>query len=125
MINEQQAAHLVAINILLSEAYHHYFTLSDGYCKSSEGHVSVGFGNYWERADKDPAALEVHISSYVFGPNRNNTYASTGEALEAVQEWHRIEMGTVYDENGDWVSRPDGPDGAERRADADYRWDDA
>lgn len=105
MLTEQQIRDLDNINDLLREAYEHYFEYSDGYCKSSEGYVSVSFGNFWDRSTVESAddglPVEVTICSYVFGPSRNNEYLSTAEALEAVTEWHAAEMATEYDENGD------------------------
>ena len=120
MLKLQQIHDLRAINRLLREAYDHYFAGSDGYAKSSEGYVSVSFGNYWDRAaDWVPGdKVEVLICSYVFGENRNNHFTSTAGALAAVKEWHTQEMGTTYDASGDWVTRPipDGNGSIERNA---------
>ena len=98
--NEQDAKNLAEIDRLLHEAYQHYFDGSDGHCKSSEGHISVSFGNYWDRFDKEGderlTISEVTIYSYVLGPSRSHDFDTTAAALEAVKEWHKEEMATLY-----------------------------
>lgn len=99
---------LLEIHRLLDEAYQHYFENSDGYCKSSEGHLSVAFdyGNYWDRRsrveeDKTPLpepAISVAIYSYVLGPSRLHEFDSVDDALEAVKQWHESEMEHDYSE---------------------------
>lgn len=88
---------LEKIQDLLDEGLAHYLTY-DSHCKSSEGYVSVSFGNSWERRDgKSP--IRVNIYSYVLAPNRSNDFDSIDEALEAVIEWHAEEMAYVPDED--------------------------
>lgn len=98
MITVEELAKLKLIQTLMDEAYTHYFENSDGYCKSSEGAVTVGFGTFFDRRDGDPSGKYVEIYSYVFGPNRLNTYPSVDEALKAVTGWHREEMNRDYSE---------------------------
>lgn len=86
------------ISRLLDEAYKHYFTY-EGHCKSSEGHISIEYGNYWDRSDNpDEVPIKsVNVYSYVFGPDRHNEYDTLDEALETVRGWHAEEM--AYDPN--------------------------
>ena len=101
-ITEQEQQELEQIWRLLDEAYHHYFEHSDGYCKSSEGHVSVNFNNFFERRDGESFGVKsVEIYSYVFGPNRSHFFKSTAEALSAVKVWHADEMAATYEEDDD------------------------
>lgn len=90
---------LQEISRLLDEAYKHYFSY-EGHCKSYEGHISISYGNYWDRQD-NPTSLPVtgiHISSYVFGGiDRGQDFDTIDEALEAVRSWHTEEM--AYDPN--------------------------
>lgn len=97
---------LAEISRLLDEAYKHYFETSDGHCKSSEGHISVHFGNFWDRTDRS-GYLEVtgvEVYSYVLGPSRVHDFPSTSAALEAVRKWHKAEMehGDREDEELKW-----------------------
>lgn len=102
MLNQKQVEDLNEIRRLLHEAYEHYFEGSDGYHKSSEGFVTVGLGDYFQRAGRPrDLNVQVEIFSSVYGPNRHNYYDSTAAALEAVTKWHADEMATEYDENGD------------------------
>lgn len=81
---------LEKIQDLLDEGLAHYLTY-ESHCKSSEGHVSVSFGNSWERRDgKSPVRVTVY--SYVLSPERSTDFESVDEALEAVMEWHAEEM---------------------------------
>lgn len=99
MISEQEAKDLSEIQRLLDEAYDHYFKHSDGYCKSSEGHIALSFNHYFERRDgKAPGVKSVEIYSYVFGPNRTHDFLSTAEALKVVKAWHSREMQETYEE---------------------------
>ena len=90
---------LAEISRLLDEAYKHYFSY-EGHCKSSEGHITVEYGNYWDRSD-NPSNVEVKsisIYSYVFcTEGRSQDFDSIDEALETVQGWHANEM--AYDPN--------------------------
>lgn len=106
MITEQEMKDLEEIRRLLDEAYDHYFTNSDGYCKSSEGYISLGFNNFFDRANEEPFKLKnVEIYSYVFGPNRANYFDSTAEALETVKQWHEREMQEDYEDNEEkWLA---------------------
>ena len=95
-MNDQE--NLREIHRLLDEAYRHYFENSDGHCKSSEGHISVEYGNYWSRQGlTDPLEISgVEIYSYVLGPSRGHRFNTTAEALEAVRGWHEDEMAFDY-----------------------------
>ncbi|MFE8916831.1 hypothetical protein [Streptomyces globisporus] len=108
MISEQEAKDLSEIQRLLDEAYDHYFKYSDGYCKSSEGHIALNFNHYFERRDGEaPGIKSVEIYSYVFGPSRLHTFASTADALGVVKVWHDREMQETYEEpdwgSGEWL----------------------
>jgi len=101
VITIDELAKLKKIQTLMDEAYTHYFENSDGYCKSSEGAVTVGFGTFFDRRDGNSSVEYVEIYSYVFGPDRTNTYSSVDEALKAVTGWHEEEMNRDYtEENG-------------------------
>lgn len=74
---------------LHDEAFAHY--QNDPCCggwKSSEGAVSIHFGNYWQR--DEPPAVEVY--SYALGPSRMHHFESPEEALADVRKWHQDEM---------------------------------
>lgn len=90
---------LQEISRLLDEAYTHYFSY-EGHCKSSEGFISIEYGNLWDRRD-NPLELpikNVHIYSYVFcEEGRSQDFDTLDEALETVREWHAREM--EYDPN--------------------------
>lgn len=90
---------LQEISRLLDEAYTHYFTY-EGHCKSSEGFISIEYGNLWDRQD-NPLQLpikNVHIYSYVFcTEGRSQDFDTLDEALETVRGWHAREM--EYDPN--------------------------
>lgn len=90
---------LQEISRLLDEAYTHYFSY-EGHCKSSEGFISIEYGNLWDRRD-NPLELpikNVHIYSYVFcEQGRSQDFDTLDDALETVREWHAREM--EYDPN--------------------------
>lgn len=89
---------LQEISRLLREAYDHYFEY-DGHCKSAEGHITVDYGNLWDR--ENPVDLRVkgiEIYSYVFcREGRTQYFESVDAALETVRGWHAEEM--AYDYN--------------------------
>ena len=99
---------LQEIHRLLDEAYRHYFAHGDGHCKSSEGYISVDFGNYWDRVDrveKGLAPLAIHsveVYSYVLGPHRSHYFDSVAEALATVRKWHHAEMTHDYSDD-EWA----------------------
>ncbi|MEU0952841.1 hypothetical protein ABZ353_10935 [Streptomyces niveus] len=100
MISEQEMQDLAEIRRLLDEAYDHYFKFSDGYCKSSEGHIGLDFNNYFNRQEGQSFGIKtVEVYSYVLGPNRNHAFGSTAEALEIVRGWHDKEMQEDYEED--------------------------
>lgn len=93
LITEQEMSHLREIDVLLDEANAHSLA-RDGHCKSSEGYVSVSFGNHWERHPDEPRKpVHVEVYSYLLGPHRSHYFDSTAQALEVVRQWHRREMG--------------------------------
>lgn len=102
---------LQEISRLLDEAYKHYFEY-EGHCKSSEGFISVEYGNYWDRYDNpsDMPIKNIHIYSYVFcDQGRSQDFDTIDEALETVRGWHEREM--AYDYNA--------PEEVEARAEMD------
>lgn len=103
MLSSEDIGKLNEIQRLLDEAYANYFEKDpEGYCKSSEGAVTVSFGTFFDRRAGYLDIKFVDIYSYVFGPDRLNTYKTTDEALAAVTEWHKQEMARDYakeDEN--------------------------
>lgn len=80
------------IHRLLGEAYDHYFANSDGYCKPSEGAVSLHWPTYFAMRDGDIEPT-CSVYSYVLGPSRNHYFDTVADALVSVREWHREEMG--------------------------------
>lgn len=99
---------LQEIHRLLDEAYRHYFEFGDGHCKSSEGYLSVSFGNYWQRQDRvekglPPLAIDgVEVYSYVLGPSRSHSFNTVAEALNTVRKWHHAEMNHDYSDEDVW-----------------------
>jgi hypothetical protein len=90
---------LQEISRLLDEAYQHYFSY-ESHCKSSEGWISLEYGNYWDRSENpsEVPIMNVCIYSYVFcEEGRSQDFKSLDEALETVREWHAKEM--AYDYN--------------------------
>ena len=111
LLTQQERSDLGTITRLLDEAYQHYFDNSDGYCKSSEGHVSVGFGTTFDRRSGE-RVRHVEVYSYVFGPHRQHYFDSISSALSTVQTWHAAEMATDYaaleaEEAAFWAARED------------------
>jgi len=91
---------LKEISRLLDEAYEHYFKY-EGHCKSSEGYISIDYGNLWQRKETpgEMPIKNVHIYSYVFCANgeRSQDFESLDEALETVRGWHAEEMAYDYE----------------------------
>lgn len=87
---------LVKIRKLLKEAYDHYFKYSDGHCKSSEGSISIEFGDYWSDKECEGKITGISIYSYVLGNSRSHYFDNLDKALETVVQWHSEEMNTVY-----------------------------
>jgi hypothetical protein len=102
-MNKKDFDKLLKIRTLLKEAYDYYFQHSDGHCKSSEGHISLDFGNYWEDKNCELKITGVQIYSYVLGPDRLHYFKSLDNALESVVQWHKEQMNTDYNEYGEPV----------------------
>lgn len=90
-----ESQQLAEIRRLLTEAYEHYFANSDGYCKSSEGAISIHYPPYFWR-EEEYEAPSVEIYSYVLGPSRQHHFKNVDEALAAVRIWHKQEMEFDY-----------------------------
>lgn len=89
-------AKITEIQKLLDEMLEHYLTY-ESHCKSSEGHVSLEFGNSWERREGFKGC-RVYIYSYIApSEERNHSFDSVDEALEAVRGWHAEEMSFTPD----------------------------
>lgn len=99
LLTEEELGHLREIDVLLHEANEYALSL-DGYCKSSEGFVSVSFGNHWDRIPGEDGRIppRVEIYSYLLGPYRNHTFDNTLQALETVRVWHHNAMLMVSEE---------------------------
>jgi hypothetical protein len=102
-MNKKDFDKLLKIRTLLKEAYDYYFQHSDGHCKSSEGHISLDFGNYWEDKECELKITGIQIYSYVLGPDRLHYFKSLDNALDTVVQWHREQMATDYNEYGEPV----------------------
>jgi hypothetical protein len=92
---------LKKIRQLLKEAYDYYFDNSDGHCKSSEGSISLEFGDYWSDKDCKCKITGVSIYSYVLGSSRVHYFDTLDKALESVVQWHREQMSINYNEFGE------------------------
>lgn len=101
LLHPDESKDLEELIALLDEAYRHYFASGDGHCKSSEGHVEVSFGNYFDRED-GKRVRRVEVYSYVLGPSRGHQFDSIGDALSAVRDWHEAEMNYDYTQVGEW-----------------------
>ena len=90
----KQLSQFVEIRRLLKEAYDDYFRRSeDGHCKSAEASIEVYYPNYWEAEEYAPnEACGIGIYSYVLGPSRTHDFPTFELALEAVKDWHRMQM---------------------------------
>jgi hypothetical protein len=109
VITPEELGELEELQQLLDKAHLHYFENSEGYCKSSEGAVTIGFGTYFDRRDGDKSIKHVEIYSYLFGEEgRLYNFSSVRTALEKVRTWHKREMSRVYDETGYVISEGEG-----------------
>lgn len=106
-IDDRTLSDVREIQRLLAEAYRHYFENSDGYCKSSEGAVSISIPPFfWDDEELDRNGYKrrpgVTVYSYVLGPSRQHYFDDSTEALEAVRVWHQEEMecdhGSIWDD---------------------------
>lgn len=70
---------------LHDEAFERYQKCPGAMWKSSEGAVSIHFGNVWDRENRP----SVEVYSYALGPNRNHYFKDADEALTEVRGWHR------------------------------------
>lgn len=108
LLTPEELSDLEEINRLLYEANRHSLE-RDGLGKSSEGAISLHFGNHWDRLDEaDRKSPSVSIYAYLLGPHRNHDFDSIQEALETVRVWHRDEMVREDDdwEDPDWTEAP-------------------
>lgn len=91
---DEMFAKLAEIQKLLDEGLEHYLTY-ESHCKSSEGYVSLDFGNSWTRRE-GKTDYRVHVYSYALGgPDRSYDFDNIDEALETVRQWHAEEMAFV------------------------------
>lgn len=97
-LSPEDVVNLQELVRLMDEAYDHYFKVSDGYHKSSEGYVGLHFNNYFDREYEGLQIKTVEVYSYVFGPSRCHEFGSIAEALAEVRGWHELEMGTSHEE---------------------------
>lgn len=98
-LTDVDVADLMEIQRLHDEAFQHYRTNDTwgGGHKSSEGYVSVNFGNFFDRDDdRGTYKAGVEVYSYVFGPHRNHYFDTIKAGLEAVRVWHKAEMERDY-----------------------------
>jgi len=87
------------IHRLLKEAYEHYFEHDNDGHKSGEAHISVDYGNFWEREEAGGLTITgVEIYSYVLGPHRTHTFDSLDEAIQVVEQWHRQQIKGLEEE---------------------------
>lgn len=82
---------LTELTRLLDEATTHAFERGGG-GKICEGAVSLSYGDYEERQSDGLRLQGVSVYSYLLGPSRNHEFLSLDAALDAVREWHRVEM---------------------------------
>lgn len=85
------------ITELHDEAFEHYQLRSDASWKSSEGSVSIEFGNYWSRLEGIPFTVGVYSYALGLGPSRMNYFQNVHQALAEVTRWHRAEMDDPID----------------------------
>jgi len=89
---------LETIQRLLEEAYNHAFE-AGAYGKSMDGSIKLEIPPYfWQRSELI-FDTEVCIYSYVLGPYRNHRFSNINDALESVQEWHKLEMCSAEEED--------------------------
>lgn len=96
MLTEKEEKDLKEILRLHDEAFRDYLDRHNYGHKSSEGCVTLHFGNFWDREGYDnPGASKltgVEVYSYALGPSRSHWFNSTEEALKNVREWHQGQM---------------------------------
>lgn len=106
---------LVAINAalaLLDAAYADYFARSDGYCKTSEGVLSISTSSYFSRTNPEdsfaePLVIEVYSSVFADRGRRQRFAGKTPaqDLLVWAQRVHAEQLAREYDEHGDPVHR--------------------
>lgn len=98
LITPEELADLAEIDRLLDEANAHAMSQDGAAWKPDEGHVSISFGNHWDRDPDEPRKpVAVSIYSYLLGPYRSHDFDNTAQALEVVRQWHRREMAYNYE----------------------------
>lgn len=117
MLTADEASKLSRMQRMLDAAYAHYFTYSNGICKSAEGVISVSTDTFFDRArgvEKVPAnprlggsdkplRHRVTIYSSVFGSGNRMEFDSIDAALEGITIIHNEELAREYDAAGDPV----------------------
>lgn len=116
MFTAEETRKLAAMQELLDVAYQHYFTHSNGICKSSEGVIAITGDTHFDRsrstttptnprlsADENATKHRIVIYSSVFGAGNSSEFDSIDAALAEVTHWHREEINTEYDTAGDPV----------------------
>ena len=92
ILTEQETSDYLELLRLHDVAFRDYLERHNYGHKSSEGCVSLHFGNFWEREGWDtPGASKlvgVEVYSYALGPSRSHWFNSMAEALENVRRWH-------------------------------------
>lgn len=81
-------------------AFNDYLDRHDRGHKSSDGAVTLYFGNFWDREGFDipgNSKLEgVEVYSYALSPTGRMHYFKTmREALEAVRGWYEVQMSSL------------------------------
>jgi len=84
----------------------------DGHSKTSEGHLSLSFGNYWNRIGEDADAPPVGVSlyAYVVGDGRSHHFGTIDRALETVRYWYARELSLPPQFGDECCDQPDDGD---------------
>lgn len=99
LLTSQELDELTQAQKLLDEAYTHYFEVSDGYSKITEGHIAVHLGNFFDRrAGNRNLCIEVYAAVIGY-EKRSYFFESTSDMLEVIKEWHKEEL--ADDHKGD------------------------
>lgn len=110
MIEKTDIEKVAEILRLHDEAFKDYLERHNYGHKSSEGALSIHFGNFWDREGWNNSGafgqMGVGIYSYALGPSRMHHFASVEEALVEVRKWHKAQMEAADDVDLDSPESP-------------------
>lgn len=87
MLNQEFLQKLEKFVKLVDEAHRYYFdNINEGH-KSSEGHISVGLGTFFDRQDNPDYEPPIELYAYAIGEHRSHFFDNIDQAIDVVEEW--------------------------------------